>query len=126
MTRPYCPWEVEGHFHSVILGTSNSVFVLRILSVQHLSGNGLLDFDFFEKQYSAVHVRVCGRLVKHYLAGLLLAAIPCQLLLHQEILVLCYIICDLQHYLRELQGVELVQVDETQEHQLCQVGHLDF
>lgn len=88
MTRSYCPWEVEGHFNPVILGTAHSVFGLRVLSVQHLSGNGLLDFDFFEKQYSTVHVRVCGRLVKHYLAGLLLASIPGQLLFHQEILVL--------------------------------------
>jgi hypothetical protein len=114
MTRPYCPWEVEGHFYPVILGATHRVFGLRVLSVQHLSGNSLLDLDFFEKQYSSVHIRVRGRLVKHYLAGLLLATIPCQLLLHQEILVLCYVICDLQHYLGELQGVELVQVDEAQ------------
>ena len=115
MARPYCPWKVEGHFHPVILGTaSHSIFGLRVLCVHHLSGNCLLDLDFFKKQYSTVHVRVRGRLVKHYLAGLLLATIPCQLLLHQEILVLCYVICDLQHYLGELQGVELVQVDEAQ------------
>ena len=126
MTRSNCTWKVEGHFHPIILGTTYSVFGLRVLCVQHLSGNSLLDLDFFEKQYSSLHVRVRGRLVKHYLAGLLLPAIPGKLLLHQEILILRYVICDLQHYLGKLQGVELVQVDEAQEHQLGQVGHLDF